>query len=234
MDQIIEDAGLTKDEYECRYFFTGANPNNYITFNDEDAGWRIISVECDGRLKIVKNNNIGSMAWDTSGSSGNNNWARPATLNTYLNSTYYNSLNNIAQSQIIASNFSIGAINFGSNISTQVNDENSNKWYGQIALPTFSEYIRTNSNKTSCGTSSLINNNCSSCVSTGWMDNNDGWWTLTPASGITIIAFYTHSSGDVNGINAGPSKGKVRPALYLSSEIKITSGTESDPYQISL
>lgn len=66
------------------------------------------------------------------------------------------------------------------------------------------------------------------------MDNNDGWWTLTPASGITIIAFYTHSSGDVNGINAGPSKGKVRPALYLSSEIKITSGTESDPYQISL
>ena len=59
VDQIIEDAGLTKDEYECRYFFTGANPNNYITFNEEDAGWRIISVECDGRLKIVKNNNIG-------------------------------------------------------------------------------------------------------------------------------------------------------------------------------
>ena len=42
-ETIIENAGLEKDPYECRYFFTGANPNNYITFNDEPAGWRIIS-----------------------------------------------------------------------------------------------------------------------------------------------------------------------------------------------
>ena len=27
--------GLTKDPYECRYFFKGQNPNNYITFNGE-------------------------------------------------------------------------------------------------------------------------------------------------------------------------------------------------------
>ena len=38
-EQIIEDASLEKDPYECRYFFTGANPNNYVTFNDEKAGW---------------------------------------------------------------------------------------------------------------------------------------------------------------------------------------------------
>ncbi len=37
-DQIIENAGLEKDPYECRYFFTGSNPNNYITFNNETAG----------------------------------------------------------------------------------------------------------------------------------------------------------------------------------------------------
>ena len=37
-DTIIENGNLEKDEYECRYFFTGANPNNYITFNGEDAG----------------------------------------------------------------------------------------------------------------------------------------------------------------------------------------------------
>lgn len=53
-DQIIEDGSLEKDPYECRYFFTGANPNNYITFNGETAGWRIISVECDGTIKIMK------------------------------------------------------------------------------------------------------------------------------------------------------------------------------------
>ncbi len=56
-DQIIENAGLEKDPYECRYFFTGANPNNYITFNNEL--WRILSVECDGSIKIIKNESIG-------------------------------------------------------------------------------------------------------------------------------------------------------------------------------
>ena len=57
-DQIIEDQPLEKDPYECRYFFTGANPNNYVTFNGETAGWRIISVGCDGTIKIMKTANI--------------------------------------------------------------------------------------------------------------------------------------------------------------------------------
>ena len=65
-EQIIENASLEKDPYECRYFFTGANPNNYITFNGEKAGWRIISVECDGTIKIMKTANINTsnnLAW---------------------------------------------------------------------------------------------------------------------------------------------------------------------------
>ena len=73
-DQIIEDGKLEQDPYECRYFFTGANPNNYITFNNEKAGWRIISVECDGTIKIMRNQSIENMAWDSSNS---NNWVRP-------------------------------------------------------------------------------------------------------------------------------------------------------------
>ena len=78
-DQIIENAGLEKDPYECRYFFTGANPNNYITFNDETAGWRIISVECDGTIKIIKNDNIeDGYSWDSS--NGSNVWDRPAMI----------------------------------------------------------------------------------------------------------------------------------------------------------
>ena len=45
--------GLYVDSTETgRYIYRGANPNNYITFNDEE--WRIVSVETDGTLKIVK------------------------------------------------------------------------------------------------------------------------------------------------------------------------------------
>ena len=237
--------GLYADSYESgRYFYRGANPNNYITFNGEKAGWKIISVECDGRIKIMKIANINTSNnlvwdWDTSSSPyGNNNWARPATLNTYLNGTYYNGLNSAAKSQIISSNFSIGAVDYNNNMSMQVTNENSNKWYGNIALPTVSEYIRTNSNKSSCGTFSLINDNYSSCVNTGWMDITSAnyWWTLTPFSGYSSAVFYVSLNGYVDSYEyfANTEYGAVRPALFLSSEVKLSgSGTQSDPYVVS-
>src|SRR5699024_1470223 len=83
--EVVESGdGLYADEYEeGRYIYKGANPNNYITFSGET--WRIISVENDGSIKIMRNESIGKRAWDSSNS---NNWARPATLNTYLNEEY--------------------------------------------------------------------------------------------------------------------------------------------------
>ena len=234
-DQILEDQPLEKDEYECRYFFTGGNPNNYITFNDEKARWRIISVECDGRIKIMRIASIGDMAWDTD---ENNNWARPASLNTYLNGTYYNSLNSTAKSQIVASNFSIGAVTNGNNnMSTQVSNENSKTWKGKVALPTVSEFIRTNSNKSSCGTLSLMNSNSSRCVSTGWMDTTSvlWWWTLSSYAGDSYRVFNVGSSGFVRYNDyAGDTGRAVRPAITLSSEVQITGGdgSWSNPYTI--
>ena len=65
----------------------GGATANYITFNGEEAGWRIISVEADGTIKIIRNGSIEDQVWNKALS---NNWAGPATLNTYLNSTYKN------------------------------------------------------------------------------------------------------------------------------------------------
>ena len=49
-----------------RYFYRGANVNNYITFNNET--WRIMSIESDGTLKIVRNEQIsGTYQWDAAG-----------------------------------------------------------------------------------------------------------------------------------------------------------------------
>ncbi len=174
---------------------------------------------------------IGEIKWDKGGS---NNWAGPATLNTYLNSTYLNNqLNEVAKDQIVASNFSIGAVKYGNNnMSTQVSDENSNKWYGKVALPTVSEYIRTNSNKNECGTFSLNNSNYHNCISTGWMNNGSEWWTLTPYSSSSIIVFYIelyHYGYD----NVDNLPREVHPTIYLSSNIKITGGdgSQNNPYR---
>ena len=237
-EQIIEDAGLEKDPYECRYFFTGANPNNYITFNDETAGWRIISVECDGTIKIMRTESIGNQAWDSSNS---NNWARPATLNTYLNETYYNELNSTAQSQIVVKDWNIGAVTYNdSNMANTISNENSKKHNGKIALPTISEYVRTNSNVNSCG--NLLNAwNATSkqCSSTTWMYTSsiNLWWTLSPYDSGFSKVFSIHSDGtfilDTDDTASNVSTA-IRPALYLSSEVTLTgSGTQSDPYVVN-
>ena len=233
-DQIIEDAGLEKDPYECRYFFTGANPNNYITFNDEEAGWRIVSVECDGTIKIMRKESIGIIAWDTSGDYGSNNWVRPATLNTYLNSTYYSGLNSTAQSQIVSKDFSIGAVAYNdTSLSNSINNENSKKWNGKVALTTASEYIRSNSNQGSCGNMNQLWNSLS-CGNTTWMHNSTDWWTLSPFSGGSDYVFTVRSSSNFNGNNVTESS-LVRPAVYLSAEVQITegNGSKSNPYTIS-
>lgn len=224
--------GLYKDEYEDRYFYKGANPNNYITFNSEYAGWRILSIEYDKTIKIIRNDGVINQYYDTS---GKNNWARPATLNTYLNSTYYNTLRDSAQNQIAQKNFSIGSVKYGNNdLKTQINNENSKRWNGKIALPTISEFLRTNSNKNQCNTYENYADNIGTCNVTNWMYSSQYWWLLSPmetsdtSCGLsipmpqdfcTIVDYYQYAA---------------RPALYLSSEVKIIGGdgTQNNPYII--
>ena len=76
---------LYKDEHgDIRYY--GKTPNNYVSFNNEL--WRIIGV-IDGKIKIIRNESIGEYAW---ASNGSNNWDN-ASLKSYLNGDYYNSIN---------------------------------------------------------------------------------------------------------------------------------------------
>ena len=232
--------GLYADTYEeGRYIYRGGTPNNYITFNEENAGWRILSVEADGTLKIIKNESIGSKAWDTSNS---NNWARPATLNTYLNNDYYNTLSSDAKNQIQSHSFGIGAVTYNdTNLGNTVTIENNTTWNGNIALATASEYVRT-SNNSAC-TSVNAYWNTSSCYSNGnthnWLtkimnsSTNKYSWLLSPDSGNSSIVFNVNSNGDLCGRNAHNTAPGVAPVLYLKSDIQLSGeGTQSNPYII--
>ena len=86
------------------YRYIGANPNNYVKFNDEL--WRIIGVfevddgtgKIEKRMKIIRNESIGYYAWDNKDTAsgaetnyGKNNWP-DARLNYLLNEGHeYNS-----------------------------------------------------------------------------------------------------------------------------------------------
>ncbi len=231
-DLVTSGDGLYKDEYEDgRYFYKGSNPNNYVTFNNEVSGWRIISIEKDGSIKIMRNNSIGNQTWNSSNS---NNWARPASLNTYLNSTYYSKLNLVARNQIVAKDFSIGAVNYNdTNLANIINSENSEKWNGKVALVTTSEYIRSNSNQSSCGNMNQLWYS-TSCGNTTWMDNSTDWWMLTPYFGSSNYIFIVHSDSNFDGYYTD-NYNAVRPVLYLSTEVQITGGdgSQSNPYILS-
>ena len=83
--------GLKKDNTsDANIRYEGANPNNYVSFNDEL--WRIIGVFGDN-IKLVRSEELGKLSWDSSNSSVNNGWGvnewSQADLKEYLNTNYY-------------------------------------------------------------------------------------------------------------------------------------------------
>jgi len=50
-----------------KYVFRGAAPDNYVTFNGEEAGWRIVSVNEDGTIKLIRNSYVKKGAFDSDG-----------------------------------------------------------------------------------------------------------------------------------------------------------------------
>ena len=224
--------GLYADEYEAgKYTYKGANPNNYITFNNET--WRIISINSDGTIKIMRDRIVGRMAWNASAI---NDWTSSSTLNTYLNETYYNSLNSAAQSQIITSDYNIGAVySYDTSLQNTINDEKSKTWNGKVALITVSEYIRSNSNQNSCGTmNQTYELDSSSCRNTSWIYEGDmNWWTLTPNSQNSMEAYYAYNSIYIFSLQVS-DEGGVRPVVTLSADTTLSgSGTQSNPFTIN-
>ena len=81
--------------------YVGANPCNYVTFNGEKAGWRIIGIlnTPEGqRMKLIRTNSLGNYSWDNkasgTGSSissyGSNDWTDSTLKEVLNNGAYYN------------------------------------------------------------------------------------------------------------------------------------------------
>ena len=243
--QIGNDKNITE------YRYRGASPKNYVTFNNEV--WRIIGVfptddgtgKIENRIKIIKDQSIGNKYWDTSGS---NNWARPATLNTELNTTYLNSLDSTSKSMISNTKYYLGGSNISGiqkdvmyqyerkiNGSTYYNGSNSNNFIGKVALMYASDYGYAASDE--C-TQTLVNYDNATCKNNNWLYNiKVSEWILPQNASNSNNAFYVSSVGNA-GIYGNVSNVQlaVRPVLYLTSSAQITggNGTSSSPYTLGL
>ena len=239
----------TQTEALTDYRYIGSDPYNYVTFNNEL--WRIIGVftveDASGnkeqRIKIIRNESIGSKAWN---SNNVNEWTT-ASLQTYLNGDYYNSLSEEAKAMLGDTKYYLGGIAFDSTThygtatdiyawerGTTVYSGRSTNWIGKIGLMYPSDYAYTYANgvDNKCYTDTY---NCdTSTPSRGWLYNSVTEWLISPYSGNSGDVFIVYSSGFVDYDYRVTGSIGVRPSAYLISDIQLDkgTGTEDDPYTL--
>ena len=240
--------------------YMGADPNNYVSFNGEL--WRIIGVfdvksSADGqtekRVKIIRDESIGNMAWN---SSNVNDWSS-ASLQTYLNGEYYNTLDSTSKSLIGDTYWNLGGTSSYTSSSnglashfyryergTTVYSGRPTDWIGKIGLMYPSDYGYatsggTTTNRTSCLAKELYNWDSSSysdCKNNDYLYTSKYQWTITPRSSSSSTIFNIYTSGYVSATSSNSSTSAVTPVLYLKSNVEITggSGTSTSPYKLNI
>lgn len=178
-------------------------------------------------------NLVGSPATFVNGSASGT-VTKDASLNTYLNGTYYtNTLG--ANSNIIRGTFNVGpSVYNNDDLAAAKTAEESYKWQGYVALATPVDYIEAHSDQANCSTETLIHSNFS-CTTTNYLYTNfNGWWLLSPYSGISVDvrAFYNRELGmGIPYTSDTYSPTGVRPVLYLNKNIELSgSGTSDNMY----
>ena len=232
-------ADLTNGAEDNNYRYAGKTPNNWVKFNNEN--YRIIGVY-GNNVKLIKNESIGTKSWDDTNS---NNWERPATLNTYFNGEWYNSLGN--DKNLIADyNWQIGGMSW-SNFTNKTVPEvynlelGNNKTEGlssptKIGLMYVSDYLYAapQGKWTLCGyNESSSSQDYRSAYTEDWMYSSDYPWTISRISDYSFYVFRVNSGGTVNYDLASFSIA-VRPVFYLESNVTFSrgEGSSSDPYNL--
>ena len=220
-DELYED-----DKENIRYY--GTNPNNYISFNNEL--WRIIGV-IDGKIKIIRNESIGSMQWHSTRS---NNWDN-ASLKTYLNEPY--------KGMISEETFYLGGPN-SSNYRTLTASgyydvERSNSVFSGNPTST-TQYIGLMypsdfgyASGSSC-LSTAIDGYTNGCGESNYLSGDYIEWLQSPYASGVYMTLARNIGGTIVVSNSVTNNQYVRPSLYLVKETVITGGdgSQSNPYTI--
>ena len=223
--------------------------------------WRIIGVfnniddgtgTKETRLKIIRDEPYSTgMAWDTDNI---NDWSS-ASLQEELNTTYLNSIQSPYKEMISNAKWNLGGTAsydtalasdwYGYERGTTVYSGRPTEWIGQIGLMYPSDYGYATSggsttNRETCLNTELsdwYDSSVSDCYNNDWLHNGSkDQWTLTPHSSSSRDVFSVNSRGHVRDYFASYASIAVSPALYLTSNVKISRGDGSydNPFTLNL
>lgn len=200
------------------------------------------------RVKIIRDQSIGKLAWATTTT---NNWER-SSLQAILNGRYYNAtgaydeIGLTEESQNLISNvvWNLGGHTAGSGTaksfySSERDDttygSNPITWTGYVGLmyPSDYGYAVGGSSRNTCLETSLYNYS-GSCKNYDWLDKGTDYSTIShtlETSGTGV--YYITKLGDMGSYESTKTF-ETHPVVYFDTDIVITggSGTEDDPYTI--
>ena len=273
----IDDTLQVDNRFAMEYRYRGGNPSNYVKFNNEL--WRIIGIiptedtngNVENRFKIVKNTSAGKHVWNDycsqvvhadegKGQCDNgdymNNWTT-ATINTYLNNDYYNTLTTDAKNMIGTTKYYLGSGYARATFDViwqherkKENDSAGSYYYEtnpimqndankKIALIYNSDYIYAL--PASCKSTIYDTSNYVKC------SDSKNWLVDMQLAEFSINQTVGYDGDGYHGCFLEPGyfncdwsvievEQDFRPVLTLSSNVKISggTGTSSNPYILSL
>ena len=190
--------------------YKGSNPDNYLKLDGKI--WRIISNNDNGSIKIISNSQTAKISWDINGNTNFDN----STIKTYLNNTFYNSLNRIDEFQL--SDF---CISYENNHCVETEKIS-------VGLLTTEDYLNA-SNNLNCKTGHEAD-----CIQGNYLSdfsvNNGPEYTLNSNSD----NIYVINNGVIDMKNSTENL-NVRPVVTIHKTAKIIggSGSKTNPYIIS-
>ncbi len=208
--------------------------NNYIclgptaedTCQDGNDMYRIIGITTDGKLKVIKAKKYGDNRQWNSGDYLDVKW-NASTLYTYLNSTFYNSLN--ARIQGLIENHTWNMDLVGSSPWTQTTTGNQDGTIqAHIGLMSGADYVNAYQNSSKDNWLFITN---------GWSGNiGPDEWTMSRYGYFyndeSYLAWYVARGGHV-GVSRVTEANAVRPVFYLVPNITLAgTGIITDPFRI--
>ena len=249
VDTTLIDDGT--DAHNIRY--SGGSVNNYVCLRNEklctdDNLYRIIGSfnnvqsfeggNLETRVKLIRANSLGDLKWDDTNV---NDWARPATLNTYLNSLSLANNNLIDQAVWHLSHYN--TINLTSMDAYNIDMDSNNPVYvSKIALMYPSDYGFASKE---CYMDRLIYNGGNNdydndlCRNSNWLFVSDVYQhTLSSYFPTTSNIIRISTRGHFNINNKASGTNFTRPTFYLKTNIKIINndndGSLSKSYILTL
>lgn len=257
----VSSSDIESLEVEADYRYEGKNPNNYVWFNDEL--WRIIGVfdeKSHGQsgkdlVKLIRGNSLNAIVY---ASNGSNSWSG-ASLNSILNTTFYNRTVNNTCAVYVSGTNSINSICDFSGIGLTDYYKNliaTAKWYSSgSASSTVSTGIMYNAERngtlynsnvglmyasdygfsvlaSDCPRSRGLNlYNTDNCMGKSWLSGYN--WTMSTNSSNTSYAYQTDYNGAIVASSVQKSA-QVKPVVYLDSAVNYIDGdgSASNPYII--